>query len=153
MMRFLLKLVLKFVFMVAMVLLLGSGLRYGQRFIIQNGAGGVPGVGGVGDVKFSSEEADLMATVFKSALRLFSGTANRKELAGELSDKLYAGRADAGTMSELGIELVKPGEDPAKPANSSATGEKGQPLANASTGTTAKAAGANPAKTGAKTGE
>ena len=38
-----------------------------------------------------------------------SGSAKKEELAGELSDKLYAGRADSQTMSELGIELVKPG--------------------------------------------
>jgi len=56
-----------------------------------------------------------MSAVFKSALRLFSGTAKREQLASELSDKLYSGRADKATMSELGIELVKPGADPSAP--------------------------------------
>lgn len=52
-----------------------------------------------------------MATVFQSAIRLVTGQAKREELASELSDKLYAGRADKETMAELGIELVKPGGD------------------------------------------
>ena len=87
--------------MVIMVLLMGGGLRYGQRYVLQ-AAGMQEGP------KFSSEESDLMTTVFKSALRLFSGSASRSQLSSELSDKLYAGR-DTATMSELGIELVKPG--------------------------------------------
>ena len=57
-----------------------------------------------------------MATVFKSALRFLSGSAKRDELAGELSDKLYAGRGNSATMSELGIELEKPGAKPSIPA-------------------------------------
>ena len=99
--------------MVIMVLLLGSGLRYGQRYILQ--ASGMPPVSSeMSGVKFSSEEADLMTTVFRSAVRLFTGQASRKELAGELSDKLYAGRNGAD-MKELGIEMVQPGETPSAP--------------------------------------
>ena len=63
---------------------------------------------------FSSEESDLMGTVFKSAIRLLTGSASRKELAGELSSKLYAGRGDAKTMAELGIELEQPGAAPSQ---------------------------------------
>ena len=110
-MRLLKKLLMKLVMMVIMVVVMGGLLRVARPYIMK-AAGvpeGMPGVESVSDVHFSSEESDLMATVFKSAMRLFSGTAKREELSSELSDKLYAGRADAGTMSELGIELVKPG--------------------------------------------
>jgi len=112
-MRLLRKLVMKFVTLVAMVALMGGGMRYGQRYLKQ--ATGAPATEGVETPKFSSEEADLMSTVFRSALRLFTGSASRDELASELSDKLYAGRAAAGDMSELGIELVKPGADSPAP--------------------------------------
>ena len=70
---------------------------------------------GVETPHFASEESDLMATVFKSALRLLSGSAKREELASELSDKLYADRGGSATMSELGIELEKPGAKPSDP--------------------------------------
>src|SRR6187401_2526249 len=103
-MRILLKFVVKFALLAALVVVLvvvlGSGLRQGRRYFMQ--ATGAPGIE---TPHFSSEEADLMSTVFKSALRLFSGSANRNELASELSDKLYSGRAGAGDMAELGIEL------------------------------------------------
>ena len=115
------KLVLKLTLLVAMVLLMGSALRYGGRYVMQ--AAGMPAPE---TPQFSSEETDLMTTVFTSALRLFSGTAKRSELASDLSDKLYAGRAGAGEMSELGIELVKPGTSPAPP-EAGASGAKAPP--------------------------
>ena len=122
-MRLLRKLAMKLTMMVIMVVLMGGVLRVARPYIMK-AAGmpeGMPGGEGLGDVHFSSVESVSMATVFKSALRLFSGTAKRAELAGELSDKLYAGRADAGTMSELGIELVKPGASPSAPAGGAGT--------------------------------
>ena len=68
-MRFLLKLALKFVMMVATVALLGHALRYGGRQMMQSsGAPQIPGA------HFSSEEADLMSTVFSSAVRMLSGS-------------------------------------------------------------------------------
>ena len=76
-----------------------------------------------------------MATIFKSALRLFSGSAKREELASELSDKLYAGRGGSATMSELGIELEKPGAKPSAPAG----------LAKPGADSSASAGGANTA--------
>ena len=103
-MRLLRKLVLKVVSMVVMVVLMGGAFKYGRPYIMK--AAGMPEAE---TPQFSSEESDLMGTVMKSALRLFSGTAKRDELASELSDKLYVGRGDAGTMSELGIEYMKPG--------------------------------------------
>ena len=112
-MRILLKLAVKFAVFVAMVVLMGSGLRKGQGLFTQKSGlpPGMPAAAG----QFASEEADLMSTVFQSAIRLFTGQASRTELAGELSDKLYAGRAEAGSMAELGIELVKPGSGSADP--------------------------------------
>ncbi len=109
-MRLLRKLVLKVVSMVVMVVLMGGALKYGRPYIMR--AAGMPEAE---TPQFSSEESDLMGTVFKSAFRLFSGTAKRADLASELSDKLYEGRADSGTMSELGIELVKPGAGASPP--------------------------------------
>ena len=94
----------------AMVLLMGSGLKRGSRLLM----GGSAIVGADGS-PVSSEESDLMSTVFKSALRLVSGAASRSELAGELSDKLYAGRANPEEMAELGIELDKPKKDSSAP--------------------------------------
>lgn len=138
-MRLLRKLLLKLVMFVLTVLLMGSGIRYGQKYLMKGmGVPEIPGVpslsgGGAGGLpdgakpQFSSEEADLMSTVFKSAIRLFTGQAKRDELASELSDKLYAGRADEGTMSELGIELVKPGGASALNPN----GAEGAPVAKA----------------------
>jgi len=119
-MRLLSKIAMKMGTMVVMVLLMGAAVKQGPNFIMQFAGGtsgaGVPGAaGGAQAPQFSSEESDLMATVFQSALRLFSGSASRSELASELSDKLYAGRAEAGSMEELGIELVKPGQNPAAP--------------------------------------
>lgn len=116
-MRLLRRLVLKLVKMVVILALMGAVMRYARPYIMKS-AGipeGMPGVEGLEQAHFSSEESDLMATVFKSALRFLSGSAKRDELASELSDKLYAGRADSKTMSELGIELVKPGGDASAP--------------------------------------
>jgi len=110
-MRFVIKLAVKFLLMVAMVLVMGSVMKRGSNFL----TGGAARVGAADAPKFSSEEADLMSTVFKSAIKLFTGQAKRDELASELSDKLYAGRADPATMAELGIELVKPGASQAPP--------------------------------------
>ena len=102
---------------------MGALLRFAKPYIMKS-AGmpeGMPSVEGVEAPKFASEESDLMATVFKSALRLFSGSAKREELASELSDKLYAGRGRLATMSELGIELEKPGAKPSDPAGTDET--------------------------------
>jgi hypothetical protein len=112
------KIAIKFAKMAIMVVLMGALLRYARPYIMKS-AGmpeGMPAVEGVQMPKFASEESDLMATVFKSALRFLSGSAKRDELAGELSDKLYGGRPGAATMSELGIELEKPGAKPSDPA-------------------------------------
>ena len=150
---------MKLVMMVVMVVVMGGLLRVARPYIMK-AAGvpeGMPGVESVSDVHFSSEESDLMATVFKSALRLFSGTAKREELASDLSDKLYAGRADAGTMSELGIELVKPGSGSAapdglvKPGAGSSAADGGASNANSQLGAKLRAkqqarAGASPAE-------
>jgi hypothetical protein len=116
-MRLLKKLAIKFVTMAIMVILMGTLLRFAKPYIMKS-AGmpeGMPSVEGVQTPKFASEESDLMATVFKSALRFLSGSAKRDELAGELSEKLYAGRGGSATMSELGIELEKPGAKPSDP--------------------------------------
>jgi hypothetical protein len=123
-MRLLRKLAIKFVTMVIIVVLMGALLRFAKPYIMKS-AGmpeGMPGVEGVEIPHFASEESDLMATVFKSALRFLSGSAKRDELAGELSDKLYAGRGDSATMSELGIQLEKPGAKPFVPAGSAQPG-------------------------------
>ncbi len=114
-MRLLKKLLLKLVMMLLMVSVMGAGMRYGKPFIMKSM--GVPeaALGGgtsLADAKFSSEESDLMGTLFKSALRLFTGQAKREDLANELSDKLYNGRPGAEHMSELGIEIEKPGGQP-----------------------------------------
>jgi hypothetical protein len=119
-MRLLKKIAIKFVTMAIMVILMGTLLRFAKPYIMKS-AGmpeGMPGVEGVQVPHFASEESDLMATVFKSALRFLSGSAKRDELAGELSEKLYAGRGRSATMSELGIELEKPGAKPNDPAAS-----------------------------------
>lgn len=102
---------MKLVTMVVTVLVLGTALRYGQRYILKS-QGVAPVSEQMKDAHFSSDEADLMTTVFKSAMRLFTGQASRKELSAELSDKLYAGRGDANTMKELGIEMVNPADAP-----------------------------------------
>jgi hypothetical protein len=112
------KIAIKFVTLVVMVVLIGALLRFTRPYIMKS-AGmpeGMPGVEGLAMPKFASEESDLMATVFKSALRFLSGSAKRDELARELNDKLYAGRAGSATMSELGIELEKPGAKSSDPA-------------------------------------
>lgn len=133
-MRFLRKLFIKFATFAVLVGLMGAAARYARPYIMKS-AGvpeGMPSLAGAEAPKFASEESDLMATVFKSALRLFSGSAKREELASELSDKLYANRGDGSTMSELGIELEKPGAKPSIPrdltkpaANSSASTSPG----------------------------
>jgi len=127
------KLVMKLVTMVLMVVIMAGVLRYGRGYIMK--AAGLPQVEAP---QFSSEETDLMGTVFKSAVRLFSGSSTRKELSSELSNKLYAGR-DTATMSELGIELVKPGGEPLVPTD-------GAPAANPVSATSQPAAQAAPAK-------
>ena len=117
-MRLLKKLVIKFATLAIMVILMGALLRFAKPYIMKS-AGvpeGMPGVEGLQMPQFASEESDLMATVFKSALRFLSGSAKRDELASELNDKLYAGRGGSATMSELGIELEKPGAKPSDPA-------------------------------------
>ena len=116
-MRLIRRLVFKLAKMVIVLALMGVVMRYARPYIMK-AAGmpeGMPGVEGMEEAHFSSEESDLMATVFKSALRFLTGSAKRDELASELSDKLYAGRADSKTMSDLGIELVKPGGDGSAP--------------------------------------
>ncbi len=113
-MRFLIRLSIKCVTMAALVLLLAAGVKYGQRHLLE--AQGIPASSaGVEAPHFSSEESDLMSTVLKGVFRLFSGSATRKEVAKELSDKLYASRGDASEWTELGIEIAKPGETPADP--------------------------------------
>ena len=115
-MRLLRKIAIKLATMALIVVLMGTLLRYARPYIMKS-AGvpeGMPGVEGVKMPSFSSEESDLMATVFKSALRLFSGSAKREELAGELSSKLYGDRS--APTSQLGIELEQPGGKPLVPA-------------------------------------
>ncbi|MFZ1221133.1 MAG: restriction endonuclease [Chthoniobacterales bacterium] len=117
-MRFLRKLVIKLITLAVIVVVMGAAARYARPYIMKS-AGvpeGMSSLNGVEAPRFASEESDLMATVFKSALRLFSGSAKREELASELSDKLYANRGGSATMSELGIELEKPGAKPSDPA-------------------------------------
>ena len=108
---------MKIVTMAIMVVVMGTVVRYAQPYIMK--AVGIPelpaGTAGLGTPKFNSEEADLMSTVFKSALRLFTGSAKRDDLANELSDKLYAGQPGAGQLKELGIEMVKPGASSSSP--------------------------------------
>jgi hypothetical protein len=117
-MRLLRKLFIKFVTFAVLVVVIGAAARFARPYIMKS-AGvpeGMPSLEGVEAPRFASEESDLMATVFKSALRLFSGSAKREELASELSDKLYANRGGSASMSELGIELEKPGAKPSDPA-------------------------------------
>ena len=130
-MRLLRKLAIKLATMAIMVVLMGALLRVARPYIMKS-AGmpeGMPSVEGLQTPKFSSEESDLMATFLKSAVRLFTGSAKREELASELSDKLYAGRGGSAAMSELGIELEKPAAPGlAKPgANSSAATTEASP--------------------------
>ncbi len=110
-MRLLKQLVIKLVTMVIMVVVMGALLRYAKPYIMKS-AGmpeGMPSTEGIGTPHFSSEESDLMSSVFKGAMKMFTGTAKRDEVAGELTEKLYGGKQDMATMNELGIELVKPG--------------------------------------------
>ena len=116
--KLVMKLVMMVVMAVVMSVVMGSVLKHGSSFMNQ-----VPGAPET--PHFSSDETDLMSTVFKSALRLFSGSASRNQLSSELSDKLYAGR-DTATMAELGIELVKPGESPAPPEAGTSRRPSGQ---------------------------
>jgi hypothetical protein len=106
-----------------LVVVIGALARFARPYIMKSAGvpDGVPSMAGAETPHFASEESDLMATVFKSALRLFTGSAKREELAGELSDKLYANRGGSATMSELGIELEKPGAKPSGPAASPKT--------------------------------
>jgi hypothetical protein len=116
-MRLLRKLFIKFATLAIIVVVMGAAARFARPYIMKS-AGvpeGMPSLTGADAPKFNSEESDLMATVFKSALRLFSGSAKREELASELSDKLYANRGGSANMSELGIELEKPGAKPSIP--------------------------------------
>jgi hypothetical protein len=152
------KIAIKFATMAIMVVLMGALLRFAKPYIMKS-AGmpeGMPGVEGVQMPKFASEESDLMATVFKSALRFLSGYAKRDELAGELNEKLYAGRGSSATMSELGIELEKPGakpSDPAallKPGSSSSSSSGGATTVKAQPGATLPAKPAQPAQSSVK---
>jgi hypothetical protein len=147
-MRLLKKLAIKFVTMAIMVILMGTLLRFAKPYIMKS-AGmpeGMPGVEGVQMPKFASEESDLMATVFKSALRFLSGSAKRDELAGELSDKLYAGRGSSATMSELGIELEKPGAKPSDPVGLAKPGAASSATAGGATTVKAQPGATLPAK-------
>lgn len=153
-MRLLRKLVIKLVTMVVMVVLMGALLRFAKPYIMKS-AGmpeGMPSVEGVEAPKFSSEESDLMATFFKSAVRLFSGSAKREELASELSDKLYAGRGGSAAMSELGIELEKPSAPAGltKPGAASSATAAGTSPANSPSNTKSTAIGAQTEKAPAK---
>lgn len=110
-MRLLKKLLLKLIMMLVMVGVVGGLMRFAKPYIMKS-AGvpeGMPGAESLQSANFSSEESDLMGTIFKSAIRLFTGQAKRNELASELSDKLYAGRGGTSNMAELGIEMEKPG--------------------------------------------
>ncbi len=157
-MRLLRKLAIKFITMAIIVVAMGALLRFARPYIMKT-AGmpeGMPGAAGLEMPHFASEESDLMATVFKSALRFLSGSAKRDELAGELSDKLYAGRGGSATMAELGIELEKPGAKPSDPAGlpkpgaaSSATAG-GATIAKAQPGATLPAKPAQTSESSAK---
>lgn len=154
-MRLLRKLVIKLVKMAIMVVVLGILARYAKPYIMKS-AGmpeGMPSAEGIAAPHFASEESDLMATVFKSALRLFSGSAKREDLASELSDKLYAGRGDANTMSELGIELEKPGAKPTDPAAPAKPKADSSAAAAATSPANSQPAAKSPAKKDAAPGE
>jgi Restriction endonuclease len=153
-MRLLKKIAIKFITMAIMVILMGTLLRFAKPYIMKS-AGmpeGMPSAEGVQVPKFASEESDLMATVFKSALRFLSGNAKRDELAGELSNKLYAGRGDSGTMSELGIELVQPGAKPSdptgllKPGSASSSSSSSSSSSNGATTVKAQPGATSPVK-------
>jgi hypothetical protein len=146
-MRLLRKLVIKLITLAVIVVVIGAAARYARPYIMKS-AGvpeGMPSLTGVEAPKFASEESDLMATVFKSALRLFSGSAKREELASELSDKLYANRGGSASMSELGIELEKPGAKPSDPAALTKPGANSSASPGATIITKSKADGKSPA--------
>jgi hypothetical protein len=137
-MRLLKKLLIKFAMMLIMVAVMGAAMRFAKPYIMKS-AGMPEGTPGA-DAQFSSQESDLMATVFKSALRLFTGSAKREELAGELSDQLYGGRPGADTMAELGIELEQTGGKPsADPALAKGAGNVVVRAADASVATAPRA--------------
>jgi hypothetical protein len=147
-MRLLRKLFIKFATFAVLVVVIGAGARYARPYIMKS-AGvpeGMPSLEGVEAPRFASEESDLMATVFKSALRLFSGSAKREELASELSDKLYANRGGSATMSELGIELEKPGAKPSMPSGTTKPAADSSASPGAANMTYSKADGKSPAK-------
>ncbi len=153
-MRLLRKLFIKLVKMAIMVVVLGIVARYARPYIMKT-AGmpeGMPSAAGLEAPHFASEESDLMATVLKSALRLFSGSAKREELASELSDKLYAGRGGSATMSELGIELEKPGAKPSDP-KSAKPGADSSASTGVITTTNSQPAAKSPAKPDSAPGE
>lgn len=102
-MRLLSKLLFKLITLCAMVVLVGVGLKYGLSYMSPE-----TDPKALEDVQFSSDESGLMSTVLTSALRMFSGSATREELAQELSEKLYSDRSSGGDMSELGIVMVNP---------------------------------------------
>ena len=59
-------------------------MRFARPYIMKS-AGmpeGMPGIEGVQEAHFSSEESDLMGTVFKSALRLFIGLRQKGGIGG-----------------------------------------------------------------------
>jgi ssDNA-binding Zn-finger/Zn-ribbon topoisomerase 1 len=139
--RLLMKLVTMVLSAVVMAVLLGSALKHGSSFLTKVPGAGAVGVGGLEAPKFSSDETDLMSTVFTSALKLFTGQASRKQLSGELSDKLYGGR-DKATDAELGIEYVSPG--------GSSSGTPPEAGASPTTGAHPGASSANSPTAGAK---
>ena len=151
-MRFLRKLFIKFATFAVLVVVIGAAARFARPYIMKSAGvpDGMPSLGGAEAPHFNSEESDLMATVFKSALRLFTGSAKREELASELSDKLYANRGGAETMSELGIELEKPGTKPSDPMAALKPGTTSSVAPSASTTKTVKPKSQSDAKSPAK---
>lgn len=157
-MRLLRRIAIKFATMAIIVVVTGALLRFARPYIMKSAGvpDAMPGVEGVQMPHFASEESDLMATVFKSALRFLSGSAKRDELASELNDKLYANRGGTAAMSELGIELEKPGAKPSDPAGLMKPGSASSAPAgrattvNAQPGATLPAKGAQTAQSPAK---
>ena len=81
-MRLLRKLVIKLVTMAVIVVLMGALLRFAKPYIMKS-AGmpeGMPAVEGIEAPKFSSEESDLMATFFKSAVRFLYGAGEARRV-------------------------------------------------------------------------
>ena len=114
---------MKLAMFAALVMLSAFGLRHGTS-LFTGGSGG-PGNLGADGASVTKEESDVTGTVFKSGVRLVTGQASRKELAKELSEKLYGQRGDPADMKELGIELVTPaGNSPAPLVGGNAAGSQ-----------------------------